>query len=444
MGFAPGQRQVSGMSDSASPAEKLEKRMLAGAAFLAPLLSIFAPLGMAPLFAVSAIALLAGDMIVSRGMPRRTFFAVGALAQLRGFALLAGMLCLWMLASAAWAIAPRLAIENLLQVVGLLGGGIIILAAAFRLSEPGRRDVQLFLLIGICLALAVYLIERFAGAPIGHLLRNFSRETAETIYSPYNRGLSVFMLMAFALIVGLAHGNARLLSRRLSIAVAMAIFFALLIVISIYYGSSLVMASAAALGVFLLGLILPRMAPWIIGACMALYVLAAPLLPPWIVPKLDLIAISEATHGLSISHRFAIWQFSAERIAQKPLSGWGMNSARVMPGAKETIILSYENGAPSARGELLPLHTHNAALQWWLELGMPGALLALSLWIMGLAAIGRNLKGRLPRAFALGGTVGAFAVANLSYGAWQSWWIASLLFAAGFVVLSTTPGRSNA
>lgn len=447
MGAAPGQRQVSGVSDSALSTEtagKIEGIVLAGAALLAPLLSIFAPLGMAPLLAVSAIALLAADVIVSRGLPGRTIHAFRTMPALHSFALAAGMLCIWMLTSATWSIAPRLTIENLVQVAGFLVSAVIILGGASRLPETGRRNVQIALSCGLGLALAIYIVERFAGAPIGHLLRSFSYENNEAVYSPYNRGLSVFMLMAFALIVGLVHEPGRLLTRKLGVWAAGAGLAIVVILTWLYFGSSLVVASIAAVGAVILGLLMPRIAPWIIGVLMTLYVMAAPFLPPIFVPRLDIIAISEATRGVSISHRLVIWQFSAERIAEKPLAGWGMNSARVMPGAKETTTLSYANGFPSARGERLPLHTHNAALQWWLELGAVGAVLALSLWLIALTAAARYLRGRAARAAAFGGLIGAFTIANLSYGAWQSWWIASLLFAAAFILLSTTPGRSNA
>ena len=78
--------------------------------------------------------------------------------------------------------------------------------------------------------------------------------------------------------------------------------------------------------------------------------------------------------------------------------------------------------------EAMPLHPHNVAVQVWLELGALGALIAAaSVWraFRSVAA----LRSPVRRA-ALSATLSAgFVVANLSYGAWQSWWLAAPILA---------------
>ncbi|MGH7030999.1 MAG: hypothetical protein ACREEZ_11290, partial [Stellaceae bacterium] len=82
----------------------------------------------------------------------------------------------------------------------------------------------------------------------------------------------------------------------------------------------------------------------------------------------------------------------------------------------------------------LPLHPHNAALQLWLELGVPGAvffaLLVGCLW-RALAA------AKWPRLFAAaaGGSLATGFVATFAtYGIWEEWWQGTLWFSL-FVVL---------
>ena len=90
-------------------------------------------------------------------------------------------------------------------------------------------------------------------------------------------------------------------------------------------------------------------------------------------------------------------------------------------------------------GEKLPLHTHNAPLQWWLELGLPGAALMAGLWLFALRLIAGQSAGRAARAIAIGGFAAAFVIACLSFGAWQAWWLATLGLAAALIALFLPP-----
>jgi O-antigen ligase len=77
------------------------------------------------------------------------------------------------------------------------------------------------------------------------------------------------------------------------------------------------------------------------------------------------------------------------------------------------------------RSELLPLHPHNGALQLWLELGLPGAVLGgLLALLLGYAA-GRAGRPAIAAAMLASGAV----TAMLSFGLWQEWWVGAELLA---------------
>ena len=116
-------------------------------------------------------------------------------------------------------------------------------------------------------------------------------------------------------------------------------------------------------------------------------------------------------------HRLLIWRFAGDRIAEHPLIGWGLDSSRMVPGGKE-----------QARQwqDLMPLHPHNAALQLWLELGLPGAalfalLVSLLWWRLADAA-----WPPLYTAAAGGGLTAALVILFEAYGVWQEWWLGAL------------------
>jgi O-antigen ligase len=127
----------------------------------------------------------------------------------------------------------------------------------------------------------------------------------------------------------------------------------------------------------------------------------------------------------SAGHRLLIWSFTSDRIAERALTGWGLDASRTIPGGSDLI-------RPTETW--LPLHPHNAALQVWLELGVPGAALFALLLALPWAALA---NARWPPLFAAAtgaaltaGLVGCFA----TYGIWQEWWLGTLWFAL-FIVL---------
>jgi exopolysaccharide production protein ExoQ len=155
----------------------------------------------------------------------------------------------------------------------------------------------------------------------------------------------------------------------------------------------------------------------------------------WVELSPDL-ACRLAQSKTSIIHRVEIWNFAARRALDRPIAGWGLDGARWMPGGDADVVLATCAFALDPhyvlRGNALPLHTHSAPLQIWLELGGVGAVLgaALVLWAAGRAdALYGAARDRAVLAAML---AAMFSVAFVSYGVWQSWWIAACLLVGAF------------
>ncbi|HEV7285487.1 MAG TPA: O-antigen ligase family protein [Kaistia sp.] len=177
-------------------------------------------------------------------------------------------------------------------------------------------------------------------------------------------------------------------------------------------------------------LLVTRLAPTlarcvVIVATVALFAGTIPL-------TLALPAISHGIEWLPFSarHRLDIWSFVAERIAERPVLGWGLEASRHLGEGRVTQILDTET-------DMLPLHPHNAYLQVWLELGMIGATLALAGCLLVVRAIS-HLDASI-RPAALAAYASTAAMAATSYGIWQSWWMATLMLTA----LLTAAAASN-
>lgn len=130
----------------------------------------------------------------------------------------------------------------------------------------------------------------------------------------------------------------------------------------------------------------------------------------------------------SAKHRLHVWEFVVQRYAERPWLGWGIDAARILPGADAKL--------PSG-GETLPSHPHNGILQYWLELGiLGGLLLALAqaaIW-RGLSLPGLSRLGRATAAAAYGTMVVYFLA---SFNSWHSWWAGMLAASAALVIAAT-------
>lgn len=163
------------------------------------------------------------------------------------------------------------------------------------------------------------------------------------------------------------------------------------------------------------------------GYALALLIFSFVVTTPFIVPKLTTdTRWVEKTSILptSAQHRLYIWEFAANKALHRPLIGWGLDSSRSIPGGLDKPPVGLNN---------IPLHPHNAALQIWLELGAPGALIAaLALATLILKIVLRPDQ----RAFSISAATIAslcsfLCVAFTAYSVWQSWWVVTAWMVAG-------------
>jgi exopolysaccharide production protein ExoQ len=169
----------------------------------------------------------------------------------------------------------------------------------------------------------------------------------------------------------------------------------------------------------------------LLAAALGLGTLLAPLLPLSILAPDKVLAWANGLSSTAI-HRLYIWRFTAERILERPLLGWGLDSSRVMPGRDAHLVDINPNLPAEVYGhmQVLPLHPHNAPLQVWLELGLPGAAMLAAALAGLLWWLARRVPGRLQAAAAASVLMVALSVSSLSYGIWQTWWLAALWLVA--------------
>jgi len=144
----------------------------------------------------------------------------------------------------------------------------------------------------------------------------------------------------------------------------------------------------------------------------------------------------------SAAHRIVIWKNTIPYIAENPVLGRGFDTARAIYGVADKRDYAFPGDSRhlpwAVQYEPIPLHPHNGVLQVWLELGLAGALILLGLLLAVVRAIATGIEAEADRAAALAMLTTTLAFASISFGAWQSWWLASILLAAAFLVTRVT------
>ncbi len=288
-----------------------------------------------------------------------------------------------------------------LELAGLFTVGVALAAGAELVAAP--RRLTFLLLIGMALGIAMVAIDLATAGGLSSLV-------SDRVFRPtWLNQASV----SFALLVWPASA--------VLISLGQTIFAALLAGVTAVtvYALAGTSAKVVLLAGLAMGLLLYRARPVVARAALAISIIAVIAAPLTFARLERLPGLGEIADNFKISagHRLLIWSFAGDRIAERPVTGWGLNSSRAIPGGDDLI---------RPRETWMPLHPHNAALQVWLELGAPGAALFALLAAIVWGALARVEWPPLFAAAAGASLTIGFVECFATYGIWQEWWIGTL------------------
>lgn len=161
------------------------------------------------------------------------------------------------------------------------------------------------------------------------------------------------------------------------------------------------------------------------GAC-CLLMLATPFIPSLLQETMQEDRSAEKfVHEANIHERLEIWTFIAGKIAEKPLTGHGVEATKNL---KSDEVLPYNNASNF-------LHPHNAFLQIWVETGILGALLTCAFFVF----VGSRILAApsIAQPLYLAVTTSILCMLSTGYGLWQSWQLGLILTAAALTMFVT-------
>jgi len=313
----------------------------------------------------------------------------------------------WSATSLAWTFDPAGAFARWANLPLLLAAALLLLAAGADYPAALSRSLLRGLLAGFSLGALVILIEWQLGSPLVEITRG-PQETPARALGELNRGLSLAALLVWAPVAWLAARGRR-----------EAWLLPLLLL-----APTLLLQNLASVVAILGGLAL-ALVTWLRPGLGRALVLLLPalllLLGPALFIRLYGWGLMESESLPSTArYRVQIWWFASERILERPLWGWGFDAARDMP---DFGVDPYGN-----KTSVIPTHPHQAFLQAWLELGLPGVLLVLGWFALAWRGLARLSGPALAAGVALAGAV--IAIAATAFGLWQGHTLAILVLSA--------------
>lgn len=335
------------------------------------------------------------------------------------------------LLSTIWSISVSSSLEQSAQTLAVVAIAMVLFAACRSLEQTVVERLSAWLVFAVVLAAGLIILERVSDFMI---LRSVASIGQLEEYAFFNQSASILAVSLWLPLVSL---------RRLGIGKFFAVGgFSIALVGWAVWLTASTTAQVALVGgglSLVVAYFFPRLIAYIPAFAVAVIGLFGPSLLTDPAAK-ELIWSNIEVFEPSFQHRLVIWEFVTHRIQERPLLGWGLETARYLPGGAADAGLMLQGTRPDVAKTLagfsvLPLHPHNAALQIRLEMGPVGLFLVV--WLLGRTGNGimRQLSG-LPRAAALASLLALTLLALSSFGVWQTWFLCLCVSMAALATLA--------
>ncbi len=368
-----------------------------------------------------ALGLLALAMAVATG------FAVGGRELLRlplAGALVAG-LGVWGLVSLGWAGDQKEALNKSVMLIGFTLAAVSVQTLTRQVEPEVLRRIAVALLVTFSAAVVYLLVEELSDhllkrlffralpftTPVGKMVTHPDGEISLAGYIS-NRNMAA-MVLAFwpVLLIAMVLADDR--RKRFAIVAVVALAFVAM-ALSVHETSFIAVVAGAV--VFAICCVRPKVGLGVVAAGWLVATLLVVPLASWASSGAQLHNATWLPN--SARHRIVLWAYTAEQVRQRPLTGVGAASTKLIDARRGPRVAPLPGTAYEWRSGP---HAHNVYLQTWYELGAVGAGL---LCAAGLALIGS--LSRLPlraQPYAGAAVTTAVVMGAFSWGMWQAWFL---------------------
>lgn len=303
--------------------------------------------------------------------------------------------------------------KNMSEFMKISVLGLVALQAIAIPEKYLSHHSRLAFMIGYALLLLTIAVDASLGQPLNKI---FDRSPAK-MYIQASLFISVLMWPLMGIIQGAK-------KRIIQISVLMASLAATFFLHSDTASLAILIALVLASILHVLSHMGQLFTAWMFGILSGVFTFTSPFLFKFILNHEKFLDFSSVFKDISYLHRIEIWKNVAEKILEAPFFGHCLGSYRLLP----QDVIQICNGKCFYPAEKFGLHAHNLPLHLAYETGMAG--LAVISFIIGAVAY-RITKDASPEARFL--KTGCFLSIMISFwlsvGAYQSWWLSTVIFA---------------
>ncbi|MDD3288161.1 MAG: O-antigen ligase family protein [Alphaproteobacteria bacterium] len=246
-------------------------------------------------------------------------------------------------------------------------------------------------------------VELWMDGPVLAMLRPELIKPDVSITTKYNRGISYIAMLSWPLLAGMYFGSRR---RQMWVFVA-----SLIPVLVLTQSRATMLAEGVAVGIFFSAIYFPRAVAFVLRL-LPVALMAWPFVFQGIfINNINWINKLPNSWGA----RAEIWDYMAYRIMERPLLGWGPGVSYKLPIESPNLLIYKYIAGPAS-------HPHNAFVQLWVEMGVPGLVLGavFALMVLRLAV---NLPSRAAP-FAMAAWGGCLVLSLCAYDLWTDSFLA--------------------
>ncbi len=316
------------------------------------------------------------------------------------------------LSSSIWSITPEASLIRALKISGEIISFFPLYIFLNSIPEHTGIFLKKYLPLPLILGGAFLAIELNLDFPISRILR-----PSHTEFSTWelNKNVAAFILLsAIAMLSNIHTLTKESLKQNLS---RLILLIPIAFVLNATASQSAQLSAIAMMSAFIGMSLIPRLSlPLCFGTVILLFSIF-----PWITTPIYKNFAGESNQveilkEASTSTRLEIWDFIADKIHENPWTGFGIDTTRIIH-FDYPMVYYWDTSI---------LHPHNGALQLWIEFGVFGALLAITLFTTLFLSI-RHMphKNQILPTTIFSGTL-IFLL--LSWSIWSSWLIGLMLF----------------
>ena len=341
-------------------------------------------------------------------------------------------LTFWGTASLIWTVSSDLSwnIAKVLPITML--SGLLIIMLLNNINSDDRITICKSTLVGFFLGACIAFVDVISGYSIAQVL-NIAKHGGSWSHYMHgfviNNGISLLIMLFWPTTIFLWSQKYYKL------------IFLSIIITSLITIQSSNFASVVAIGVglfsFIFAFFIPRFTYKFAAVGLTILILGTPFFMKSL-PDAQTIGKNLPELSYSIYPRLVIWQFASNLAMEKPITGHGIRTSRVLSKNPNQVPFLYRDNGKLLTGNTkeIPLHPHNGLIQIWLELGAVGALLVLTIVLCTLQNIKRSKAPKIFKSLAFAAFMSTLCLISVSYGLWQSWWMGALWLQAALIVLT--------